>query len=284
MTDNQNFEDDDDFYDEDERLPVNRWKIVGGALAVVIVAGFGIGIWYAYDQGVKKGVQLAPPIIKADSTPVKQQPEESGGMEIAHQDKKVFDVLKADKGEEKVEKLMTPPEAATQEPAPVDITETVRKDDTAETNKAGAETLMTKPAAEVAEATKDVAPAAEEAKKDIVEKVEAVPAKKPTVAALPVKPKAEKAVAVAPKAATGNYRVQLGAFRSTDAAEKAWVDLQKAHEDLLGTIEHRVQSVEIKGKGMFHRLQAGAFAEKVGASALCSSLKAEKQDCLVATN
>ncbi len=285
MTDNQNDEVDDDYYDEDDLPGVNRWKIIGGALAAVIVAGFGIGIWYAYDQGVKKGVQLAPPIIKADSSTVKKEPEDRGGMEIAHQDKKVFNVLKADKGEEKVEKLMEAPEEAIKEPAPVDITETVSENAPADKNEKGAETLMTKPVVE------EVKKVAEEAVKEIAKKPEVKVAEAPKVAPKKVEPKKETVVASKPAAktakassATANYRVQLGAFRSTDAAEKAWVDLQKAHQDLLGSIPHRVQSVEIKGKGMFHRLQAGAFAEKVGANTLCTSLKAEKQDCLIAKN
>ena len=299
MSDNNQFEEDDDFYDEDDLPQLSRWKIIGAALAFVIVVGFGVGIWYAYDQGVKKGVQLAPPIIKADSDPVKKDPEDRGGMEIAHQDKEVFDVLKADKGEEKVEKLMEAPEEATPEAAPVDITETVKEGTVNDINKDGAETLMAKPAEDaakmapkaedkMAKATED---AKEEAKKVVAEKVEKViePAAK-----MPEKPAVKPAPVVAAKPpaapkkaaeiASANYRVQLGAFRSVDAAEKAWTDLQKAHKSLLGTVPHRVQSVEIKGKGMFHRLQAGAFADKAEASSLCGDLKAEKQDCLVAKN
>ncbi len=311
MTDNQNFDEDDDFYDDEDLPTFNRWKLIGGALAVVIVAGFGVGIWYAYDQGVKKGVQLAPPIIKADTSDVKTVPKDKGGMDIPHQDKKVFNILEAEKEEEKVEKLMAPPEEAVREAPPVDVTETVREGG----NKA-AETLMKK--------TEEVAEKAKEKKEVVTQAIkEAVPdssagntvkketpkqlvqgaasadstvlkAEKPLVKEKPA-PKEVKAAAVKPapkvkpasKSAAKdvvNFRVQLGAFRSSDAAEKAWTDLQKTHEALLGGMPHRVQSVEIKGKGMFHRLQAGAFADKIGASALCSELSARKQACLVARN
>lgn len=295
MSDNNQFEENDDFYDEDDLPQLNRWKIIGAALAFVIVVGFGVGIWYAYDQGVKKGVQLAPPIIKADSAPVKKDPEDRGGMEIAHQDKEVFDVLKADKGEEKVEKLMEAPEEANVEPAPIDITETVKEESGNDINKDGAETLMSKPASEatetMAKAEEKMAKAADDAKESVAAKVQEVSkpaAKMPEKSAVKPAPVVAAKPAAAPKktdkTASVNYRVQLGAFRSVDAAEKAWTDLQKAHKSLLGEVVHRVQSVEIKGKGMFHRLQAGAFADKAGAGTLCTSLKVEKQDCLVAKN
>lgn len=285
MSDNQDMSNDDDFYDEDDLPALNKWKMAGMALAVVVVAGFGVGIWYAYDQGVKKGVQLAPPIIKADSSIVKKAPEDEGGMDIPHQDKKIFSVLTGDKEDEKVEKLMEAPEEATREAAPIDITETVP----AKPSTKEAETLMAKPSqptindtsktvAEAVEKPAEVAKTVEAAAKKAV----AVPEKSVAMAkpvALPAKP-----VAASKKSDGDKFRVQLGAFRSMDAAEKAWVDLQKAHKSLLGDVPHVVQSIEIKGKGLFHRLQAGAYGEKVAANTLCQNLKAEKQDCLVAKN
>jgi cell division septation protein DedD len=288
VSDNHNFDDDEDFF-EDEYVPtINRWKLLGAALAIVIVAGFGIGIWYAYDQGVKKGVKLAPPIIKADETPVKEQPEDPGGMEIPHQDKKVFEVLKAEPEEEKVETLMAPPEQVVEEAAPVDIAEdpALKKSSEPETLMSKAEDVKEEVKAE-AEATADtVATKVEEAKEEIADKVE-----EPKEEATEAVEKVEEAPAVStppkaaePKMAPGGeaYRVQLGAFRSSDAAKKAWRDLQKKHELLLGGEVYKVVSVEIKGKGVFHRLQAGAFAARADATTLCEKLKAEKQDCLVA--
>ncbi len=291
MSDNHNFDDDEDFFEDDYVPTINRWKLLGAALAIVIVAGFGIGIWYAYDQGVKKGVKLAPPIIKADETPVKEIPEDPGGMEIPHQDKKVFDVLKAEPEEEKVETLMAPPEQVVEESAPVDIAEDPalkkssepetlmsKAEDTKEEVKAGAVAAADKVAEKVEAAEKVVADKAEELKEEAKEAVEEVS-------------KASKAPAVTPKAAEPKvapegeaYRVQLGAFRSSDAAKKAWSDLQKKHELLLGGEVYKIVSVEIKGKGVFHRLQAGAFTTRGDAGTLCEKLKAEKQDCLVAKN
>jgi len=315
--------DEEDFYDDDDLPTTSRWKLVGMGIAAVVVIGFGIGIWYAYDQGVKKGVRLTPPIIKADTTPIKKEPEQKGGMEIPHQDKKVFNVMEAEKTEEKVEKLMAPPEKAVREAPPVDITE--NKSDGTNSTEGTAETLMKKgeeAAKEVKEAAKTVPakpeegaekvetvapPKVVEAAKPVLteqakaakvakaEKAEDTPSKPAEVVKKPEQPKpAPKTVAAKPskpvaapkKTATGavNFRVQLGAFRSVDAAERAWDKLQKKHVALLADVPHRVQSIEIKGKGLFHRLQAGAFEARDGASSLCQNLKAAKQDCLVAKN
>ncbi|MFT6558679.1 SPOR domain-containing protein [Sneathiella sp.] len=342
MSDNYNFDDDDDAFYDDEDIPsFNRWKLIGGALTVVIVVGFGIGIWYAYDQGVKKGVQLAPPIVTADTSPVKTIPEDKGGMDIPHQDKKVFSVLENEKEEEKVETLMSPPESAIPEPAPVDISESETESAEAKADKQS-ETLMSKAEAAQKQAEEAAALAAAQAakvatelKKKQNEPVAAVDATKMTdntepaantskameapksvadvkvadapkldaakeVAEAPVvkeapkpvtpEPEAKKVVAEKPEPAKElrpediKFRVQLGAFRSTDAAEIAWQRFQKAHEGLLRGIPHRVQEAEVKGKGLFYRLQVGAFADKASAGKLCADLKAEKQDCLVAKN
>ncbi len=322
MSDNKEF-DDGDFF-EDEYVPtVNRWKLLGTGLAVIIVAGFGIGIWYAYDQGFKKGVQLAPPIIKADPSPVKEKPEDPGGMEIPHQDKNVFNVLNAEKEDVGILNADPAPETPVKDPAPVEISE----DEKPASSLIGkAENLMKKAeekASDVANAVEkkaeevnsaveqkveEVAKATESAATSAKEKVEDV-AKEVTTKAAAVtgaadtksEPKPEtkvekaieaekeaKKVAVAvpkePAIKGPAYRVQLGAFRSTDAAEKAWLDLQKKHDVLLQGLPHKVQSVEITGKGVFYRLQAGAYADRGGASELCSNLKKVKQDCLVARN
>lgn len=294
MSDNHNFDDDNDFFDDEYVVPViSRWKLLGGVLALVIVLGFGIGIWYAYDQGVKKGVRLAPPIIKADSQPVKEKPEDPGGMDIPNQDKKVFEVLEPRKKEEKVEKLMIPPEEVVKEAPPVDIAE----DAPAKIANGASETLMAKPEEAIKETVKEAKTAIEAKKEDVLAEAPAKVEAPKTVPEKIVKEAAKKAEPVPAKTPVGAnkpasvpepatdgavYRVQLGAFRSRDAAEKAWVSIGKKHRVLLDDARYRVSSKEVKGKGVFYRLQVGNFPKKADASDLCRRLKAEKQDCLVA--
>jgi cell division protein FtsN len=277
---------DDDFYDGDDEPRFSRKKLIGGVLAVLIIGGFGIGIWYAYDQGVKKGVQLAPPIISADNTPVKMKPEDPGGMDIPNQDKQVFNVLQSGDAPEKVEKLMPPPEDAIKD----EPTETAAVSDTEKAaDESKLETLIEK-------ATKD-APAAESAASDTTEKADSAdkapePVKKPEVIVEKVAPKVEeKKVEVAaapapkkvaePKTSGPLYRVQVGSFRSSDAAEKQWSMLSSKHKSLLSGLSYRVQDVDVKDKGTYYRLQLGAYGSRDSANKLCSDLKAQKQDCLV---
>ena len=284
---------DDDFYDGDEEPRFGRKTWIGAILAILIVAGFGVGIWYAYDQGVKKGVQLAPPIISADTTPVKKMPDNPGGMDIPNQDKQVFSVLKSGDAPEKVEKLMPPPEnSAPQEKTEEMVASTAEKaaDEsklevliekaTKDTPTADTKTEEAAKAAETSAATKKVEEAAKAvATPSVAEKVDE---KKVVVAAAPVPKKVEEPKkASAPKATGPLYRVQVGSFRSADAAEKQWSILTAKFKSLLSGKIHRVQDVEVKGKGLYYRLQVGGYDTRDSANKLCSDLKAKKQDCLV---
>lgn len=270
----------DEIYDDDEEKSgrVNWVRVIGSVVAIVIVGGFAGGIWYAYDQGVKKGVQLAPPIIKADSAPVKISPKDPGGMAIPHQDKKIFNVLKPEEEEPKVEKLMAPVEEATKEATPLEVP----KSPEIAVQKKPVEKLISKQleTPESAPVKVETAPV----------KAETAPAKVAAVAPKIVE-KAVKKPAQQPKttedagaegAETKIYRVQLGAFRSKEAASKQWLTLQKRHRGLLGKLPHNIQSVKITGKGQFFRLQAGKFTDRSPAMTLCTNLKTEKQDCLIA--
>jgi hypothetical protein len=84
---------------------------------------------------------------------------------------------------------------------------------------------------------------------------------------------------VAPTAG-GTARIQLAAVKSEALANAQWAKLQKAHPDLLGALTLSVQKVDKSG-GTLYRIQAGPLS-KAQAKELCTKLKAQKQDCLVA--
>lgn len=257
---------DDDYYDGEEDRGMSKGKWIGAILAILIVAGFGVGIWYAYDQGVKKGVQLAPPIISADTSPVKEKPDEPGGMDIPHQDKQVFGVLKSGDGQEKVEKLMPPLEESTKDPEPEKSMSAAEPDAAVKTAAVPTEKLIEKSAEAIPEK-----PAVAEPPKPVQLPEKTVAAKNPEPVA---------------KTSTTNtsgvrYRVQLGSFRNKEAAEKQWTTLTNKFASLLGNVSYRVQDVDVEDKGTFHRLQAGTYENRSNANKLCDSLKAKKQDCLV---
>ncbi|MCR9212519.1 MAG: SPOR domain-containing protein [Proteobacteria bacterium] len=272
---------DDDFYDSDDEPRMSRGKLIMAVLAVLIVAGFGTGIWYAYDQGVKKGVQLAPPIISADTTPVKEKPEDPGGMEIPHQDKQVFGVLKSDGETVVVEKLMQPPEEATDDAPAATAENTTASAATNEgSEEAPKEDLIGKTIEKVEQEAKETTKTVESAVKEAAPATTTEPKAEEKVAVVAPKP-APKPKAK-PAATSGTrYRVQLGSFRSSDAAENQWKILNSKFGALLSNVSYRVEDVTVQGKGTFHRLQAGAYDNRTGANKLCDALKAKKQDCLV---
>ncbi len=77
-------------------------------------------------------------------------------------------------------------------------------------------------------------------------------------------------------------RIQVGAYRSLNAAMQGWRIIQTAHADLLTGLEPTVIGVDLgTGRGIFHRLQAGPLADVASANRLCESLRALKQGCLV---
>ncbi len=78
----------------------------------------------------------------------------------------------------------------------------------------------------------------------------------------------------------GSYGVQLGAFKSgAAAANQRWVDLQKQYPDLLKGLSSKVVPKK-SATGTLYRLQAFGVT-KSHARAICKSLKAKSQACVV---
>jgi cell division septation protein DedD len=103
---------------------------------------------------------------------------------------------------------------------------------------------------------------------------------KPPAAAAPA-PTAGSPAKVAKSAATaGSYGIQLGAFKSSaDAANQRWAHLDKAYPKLLAGLSPTVAPKKT-ASGTLHRLQVAGLTEK-HARAICNSLKAQSQPCVV---
>ncbi len=107
-------------------------------------------------------------------------------------------------------------------------------------------------------------------------KVKPVPAPAPVKAAAPAaKPAPAPAAAPVRTAATGNWRVQLGAFGDQNRAKALWNNLEKRVSALNNLQPYLVAA------GSITRLQAGPFATKAQASKVCGSVKASGNDCIV---
>jgi uncharacterized protein len=100
------------------------------------------------------------------------------------------------------------------------------------------------------------------------------PVAKPVMKPVPVK----VASAPAPVAASGNFRIQLGAFSNEANAEKLWNSLETKIGDLASLTPY------LKAAGSVTRLQAGPFGSRASAEAMCTKVKATGQACIVTTN
>ena len=229
------------------RLPRRFRPGRGAALAVAAVVAVLAASIYAYDLGFRHGAKHAPPLIAADPSPTKVLPDSPGGIEIPHQDKLVYRRL-----------------ATAREPhAPVP------------------ETLLPPPEEPLPRPREEPAPASPSAATAAPKPAVATEPPERTAAGTPVPAEADPAPAAGTDEAAA-YRLQLGSFRTPDAARAGWERVLASHRGLLEQLPHRIARVDLgAGGGTYHRLQVGAFASRDGADALCRRLNAAGQDCLV---
>jgi hypothetical protein len=82
------------------------------------------------------------------------------------------------------------------------------------------------------------------------------------------------------KGATGDYALQLGAFRSgSAAANKRWERLQKEYPNLLAGLNSKVVPKKT-ASGTLYRLQTAGLTES-HARKICRDLKAKSQPCII---
>lgn len=89
---------------------------------------------------------------------------------------------------------------------------------------------------------------------------------------------AAKAPAVSVEA---RYRVQLGAFREEQLARRAWEDMSRDAAPLVGQEDPAIQKADLGERGIFYRLQAGAFGQIAEAKSACKALEKRKIACFV---
>jgi cell division protein FtsN len=256
-----------------EQVPRDPGKARRIGLVVVamgIIAASATGMWLAYEQGVRKGVQMAPPLIKADKSPIKVTPESPGGMVVPHQDKTVYDRLSGKPETVEAERLLPPPEVVVKKPEPV-----AEPEEKAETERP-AEPALKQAVKEVPLVSKPEAKPEPAPVKPVVaaEKPPVVPVAKPQPKPEPV---AKPVVAAKP---TGHL-IQVGAYRTQAKAMAGWARLVKANKALLGGLKPVVVRADLGNRGVFHRLRAGPVDGPEAAAALCRRLKQRKVGCLV---
>ena len=253
--------------------PILLVALVAVMLVVVAVQGYSILF------GGPSGGDV--PIVRAADDPVKVKPETPGGLDVPYQDQLVMN-QPAEGGEGgKVERLLPPPEA----PKPPQAAE--RKPLTAqEIVELTARAAKLRAAAGPSpgpEMTDTGGPAPEAGTSDSTAGIEAPEtqviepaAPKPAATQQAALPKQE------PVAAPGDGRffIQLLSLTSKNGTKASWTKLQQAHPEQLGDRRLFVEEAEVKGR-TYYRVQAGRFASRDAANAVCGQLKARSQDCLV---
>ncbi|WP_374764025.1 SPOR domain-containing protein [Yunchengibacter salinarum] len=270
----------------------------GAALALVglLVAA----MLYLYMDDAQDG----PPIrVAAPDGPVKERPEERGGMDVANRDKKVFDRAQgrdpasesaatlAPEAEEPVESL---PEAQsapdnTPESAPEGEAESAAPAESTPEQDEAAPDSAVQGQADSRSRLDGIRQTVEEkqaggetmtgASNDVADRA-------PTPARKPEAPDDEDDGAAgtekddAPALAVDRFRVQLGAYSRRETADNAWAEAQRRFPDALKGLNHAVESVQSGGRTLF-RLRAGPLEDRTAADQLCVALRAGQQACIV---
>ncbi len=257
-----------DDYDDAEN-PSMRWMSI--VVLLLAVAGFFSLAWYAYYTGTKSVQTGDVVVIEADSSPIKEAPEDPGGMEFPHQEKTIYQAVNPDakpSGDTVVldsEEEVVLPEDMDKEPTAAD-----EKIAAILQNAANETQQANKPV--VAKEVPKVTPPAVEAPKEQPKPVEA-PKLAPLAQPSPAAPKAAPA-----SASMSGYKIQLGAFRSQGEAEQTWNKVRAAHSVLSGKA-HEIIRADLGAKGVYYRLRVGGYASDDAAKSACAALSAQNQGC-----
>ncbi len=235
---------------EDETRPRFR-GLIASLVALVVVGVFAGSLWFAYQQGMKRGGVINGaadvPLIRADERPTKVKPQNPGGMEVPDRDKLIYTQKRA-----AVEHLLPPPEKPMPRPtAP----------------SAAAPSAPPQP---------PLVPAA-------AGPANPAPRAQPQQTAGKPPPRTERAATAAAKPAaaqkTGGTRVQLASVRTEEAAQQEWDRIRRANPDLLGSASATFVRADLGEKGVFYRLQTAPIAD---ADRVCGELKRRNIGCIIA--
>ena len=283
------------------RLPPAPLLVAGFALIAVFAGGV---YFYAYQQGLQEGQRSLPPVVLAESDPIKVPAEElpegqieeprplnihdvaSGKVDMPALDGGIVEAGPADDASGTIESLITEsieqseaasvgerlasqPETGVQvSPPRPDLNRALKAETPAEPAQAIARP-MPKPAVKPApEPVAQAAPVPQsEPKSEPVPAEQAAPEPKPVPEPAP--------------AARQDYMVQLAASRSRALARGVYERLQTEYDDLLGRRNPFILRVDLGDRGIFYRVNVAGFATKAAADSFCTDLKKRGQDCLV---
>lgn len=269
----------------ESRKRPGRRRLITSLVVLVALGGFVGIVWHAYNQGKAGGGDAVVPLLKAEDGPTKVRPDQPGGMDVPNQDKLIYDRL-APGGQiaaPQIERLLPPAEAPVARPpaplAPAAPAPATAAPSDLQPPPLGERQVTTAPSPNAVPPQLPI-PVAPPAPPQAVPPSQAPAAQAPR----PVAPAPTQQAAVAPLTTTGApipsgaARIQLGAVRSADAAQKEWARLQTANRDILGGLTMNVVTADLGERGIYYRIQAGPAAD---ATDLCNKLKARNVGCIV---
>ena len=272
------------------RLPPAPLLVAGFALFAIFAGGV---YFYAYQQGKQEGQRSLPPVVLAESDPIKVPAEElpegqieeppplnihdvaNGKAEMPALSDEIVEAGPADDASGTIESLITesiaksgelsvgerlasqPETGAQMSPPRPDLNRAPKAEAPSEPPATAIARPMPKPAVESTPDPLPPEPAAASPEPAPVPALEAVPAPRQ------------------------DYMVQLSASRSRALARGVYARLQAEHDDLLGRRDPFILRVDLGDRGIFYRVNVAGFATKAAADSFCIDLKKRGQDCLV---
>ncbi len=288
----------DDLKARERDLERSRNGLIGSIAGVVLAF---LVSWFILlpHFGLNQNKEI--PIIRRPILPVKIQPSEPGGMEIANQDKTVYSLVEKNETlDTKVESLLPPPEAPQM---PVISAEEVEETVGEAGNKKGEKELIqgvsttateqikvpaklsvidvnvltTNEPLTVKEKTEEKEPENVQNTVQAQVKEQNVPEAKPEPAVRVEEVK--KAEIKTPVIAKGTWYLQLMASTQKAAVEKGYQTLMGQYPNLK-SLSYRIET----GADGLNRLKVGAFNSRDEADKLCGQIKAKGGTCLVKQN
>ena len=261
-------------------------KYLPAGIVMAAVGGFFTLAWVAYHSNSQALNEDDIMTVQADAAPLKEKPQDPGGMHIPHQDKTVYETFSTDTAQNKAEQVLPSPEEPIKVAEAVSETKTWVNEEIQKSKTTKVEDLSELTPAAGAQETQKVELTADEVMPPIKEKAAFNPPEeekeKPKAVAAPMVKKAEKAPAtpkpVAKAADSGaKGRIQLGAYTSEKEALNEWARLQKKFSSQLSGKKPVIERTDLGVKGVFFRLQTLVTSAK----SVCASLSAAGQGCLV---
>lgn len=261
-------------------------------LAFAAIGVFGAVVWYAYEQGKAGEYQEVVPTLHAEYDSFKSKPADPGGMQIPHQDKYAYRALEGESAESDGEDLSSQAQVVAEESmdaidrAVRDVARGTQEiiDDSVSAVERGFPTAPSLPESDAADSTSARGEETQTAAVDISE-----PTRQPQQPGVVSEEEAKEATQVAslPTAESvtqGPWRVQIVSLRDEAAATKVQRTIEAGDPELFQGLPVFVERKDLGDKGIYYRVQVGAFVEKSSAKQLCDLYKAAGKSCLLVKN